>query len=57
MDLPLAIIFLVKQVREFGLDLLIVGIPRAGPRCSLASLPFHCIAEIGSVFPEAKSCV
>src|SRR5689334_6377517 len=55
--LTLAVIVLVEQVGEFGFHILVVVIPRAGPGCPLAALPFDRIADVGAILPDAERLI
>jgi hypothetical protein len=55
--LPLAIIFGVEQVREFGLHLLVIVVPWPGPSGSLAALPLDRVTNVGPVLPDTERLI
>ena len=54
MNLPLAVVFCIEQVRKLSLDLLIVRVPRAGPRGAFTPLPFHGVADVSPILPDTE---
>jgi hypothetical protein len=53
--LPLAIIVLVEQVGELGLDGLVIAIPRPRPTRTFAALPFDRVPDVGAILPCSEA--